>query len=242
MQINDLLDADWIKALEEYVGGYHLRHLMIEIDLSSAKTPSQPDFDCIVKKLTNLRDMTSPEEKLIFTLDIINYCVNSSVVEYLVGALTPTVLVIRRLDSREGTIQALDNAADYLSNLDDSRPLLGMSGLASSELQYFFNARRGIIKFVCLGCVQYPDIKVHCTELAHSHGCNTILTIPPSDTNDFVGLQKYSQKYDKSNAEVLVKAILQLGTLVSFSRYENSSFMRNNALRLGHPFTHLQVC
>ena len=239
MDIMDLLDQNWYSMLSEYVSGYHLRHLLIGWDISTSLPPS--DIAEIHSNLTALRDMTLPEEKIVYTLEIINYADNASEIETLLQTIQPSVLILRRLGSREVTLGAIETLSVLLSSFGSNSIALGISGVPSSEIQYYMNSTRGLISLVCLGNQQYPMIEVHAAEIAHSQGCNTMLTISETSSSAFHGLDKYSKKYDHPNTAILIKAILQMGTIVAFPKGTDPRFMRDYALRLCHPFTYTLV-
>jgi hypothetical protein len=241
MSLSDLMDEEWFSTIQEYVGGYHLRHLMFEIDMSCTDAQNDDMLVCIEQKLTYLSDMTSSDEKILYTIEVINHHDDDALIARIVNIVKPSILLLRRLQSRDSTLESLGRISAIFDEMKIRDIAIGLSGIPSTEIQYCLNAQRGVIKFLCLGRQLYPNIQVHNAELAHAHGCNTLLTVTNIDSQLLSGLDYYSNKYNRSNTLVLIKAILQMGTLVAFPKTIDPVFMRNYGLRLGHPFTHSQV-
>lgn len=241
MAIQDLVEDRWFSVVQENVGSYHLRHLKFEIDMSLLDFRTDNFLANVEEKLKILSAMTSQKDKVVYTIEVINYSDDDNFIIKFVELINPCIFVVRRLCSRDATLVAITDISKLFTEMRFKQIAIGLSGLLSTEIEYFLNAKLGIVKLLCLGSQLYPNIQVHISELAHAQGCNTILAINDIELSSLSDLDKYSKKYNRSNAIVLMKAILQMGTLVEVSRNIDPSFMRNHCLRLGHPFTHAQV-
>lgn len=100
------------------------------------------------------------------------------------------------------------------------------------------------LKFVHLGDVVLPDLKLHSIELAHTLGYNTIFSITAEALRTEISthpvLVELAAKYNVPSDAVLLKCLLQLGcvVLLPLSTTINAAYAQEHVSRLCHPFVH----
>jgi hypothetical protein len=122
---------------------------------------------------------------------------------------------------------------------------LGIGGCRDPiELDWYLTKiPHGAIKFVHLGDVALPDLKLHSIELAHTLGYNALLRIPAEALKATIcadpQLCALAAKYDVPADTFLLKCLLQLGASVALP-FETLSadYIRDHYSRLCHPFVH----
>jgi len=241
LSVQEFMEDECFNKLQEYVGGFNLRHIFIEFDISMNNLCVDVNLSAVQSSMSVLQDMTLPEEKLVFTCEIVNYTTENDIAASIIDYLSPNVIVVRRLSTRDSTLEAISSVGVILEQQNSKHIHIGVSGLELDEVQYCLDAKRGVIKFICMGAHQYPNLKVHHIELAHSRGCNTMLTISDVNPEKLSRLDHFAAKYKRHQAVVLAKIILQLGALVAFDCGIDSRFICSRVSKLCHPFTHLQL-
>jgi len=100
MPAHELLDPVMFNKVEDMVSAYMLRHVLLEIDLKD----SSLDYMHLNKNCTILRDLTLPEEKLVFTCEVANYERDNTAIKQVMENINPTVVLLKRLESRNKTL------------------------------------------------------------------------------------------------------------------------------------------
>lgn len=239
LSIHDFMTDSCFTKLNDYVGAYQLRHVYLVFDLDKKNI----DISKIKARMDALLSLTLNEEKLIFSCELVNFQ-NSDLLRDIIQILSPSTLLVQRIATRDMTLSAIDTLASVLSLLEKTDVVIGVSGLLECEMQYCIDARRQVLRLIHLGEYSANNMRANMIELAHSRGCNTLLTVSDIRPHKLKSsaLTKIAELYNKPQAIVLAKALLQLGTLVVFPCDIDSRFMSNEILKLAHPFVHELVC
>lgn len=107
MPIHEFSESGMFNKLHDLVSGYMLRHIFLELDLKD----SSLDYDQLETLCTTLKDLTLPEEKVIFTVEVANYERDNAVIRKVVTHIKPAVILLKRCANRNKTIYMLKNLA-----------------------------------------------------------------------------------------------------------------------------------
>ena len=113
MPAHEFLNPDMWKKVEDLVSAYMLRHILLEVDLKD----SSLDYQHLEEQCSTLRDLTLPEEKLIFTCEVANYERDNTAIRKVMTHITPTVVLLKRCATRNKTLTMLKYLASDTSDL-----------------------------------------------------------------------------------------------------------------------------
>jgi hypothetical protein len=100
MPAHEFLDPEMWKKVEDLVSAYMLRHLFLEVDLKD----SSLDYRHLEDQCSALRDLTLPEEKIVFTCEVANYERDNTAIKKVMMHIKPEVVLLKRCETRNKTL------------------------------------------------------------------------------------------------------------------------------------------
>jgi hypothetical protein len=219
----------------EFVVEHSLRHIVFEFDVVGSKI----DLHSLHSKITKLTEKTLSEKHLHWTFEIINYQINNPALSFIVSEVKPDVIIIRNLISRSNTLEAITDLSSLISQ-SNSHSAIGLSGLDLPDVQYCLDSNPSIA-LVDVGVCLPPNIHAHIVEFCHSRGRNSLVDLRSLDDFPSEAIRRCSEKYNRTPAVILAKAILQIGAILCLpcSLLADERFLP--ILELNHPFIQLQT-
>ena len=107
MTAQQFLDPVMMNKVEDLVSAYMLRHILLEIDVKD----SSLDYVLVGDQCSSLRDLTLPEEKLVFTCELANYFRENTAFKTIMKLINPSVVLLKRCTSRNKTLSMIKHLA-----------------------------------------------------------------------------------------------------------------------------------
>lgn len=228
-----------IDKISTYISQFNLRHIIIQYTVDSGI-----DVSVLSERIVNLLALTTKEIPLVFTIEIIGAVKSTqsdTLIRTIIDACDINALLLRKKHdlSREEFMTLLQDTASHVAK-SIRQPHLGFSGIPDADIQRYLDLSTKFVSVVHVGEHCYPNLKCRLIDLIHSRGCNVIIAI--NDTsNPLSGLQSFHELHDKPKDIILLKALLQLGAIVSYGHQVDASFLSFHAFSYAHPFTELPV-
>ena len=129
----------------------------------------------------------------------------------------------------------------------DNSLAIGIGGIDDTDdLEWIlYKIPKNCLNSIRVGCVSMPCVRTRAIDLAHTWGCNVIISLAKS-TEDVkaiqanMHLQEMESNYGVPAVVVLAKCLLQLGCIVGLDEAVfpliDRDYLKNNFSRLVHPF------
>jgi len=149
-----------------------------------------------------------------------------------------------------GEKEAATESVNKLHNMVQASGLPTLLGLGTiqdaTQLDWILcKLPQNALGFIHLGTVKLPSLRVHCTEIAHQRGLNTMFDIDATDLEQSIMnsevLYDLAAKYEIELDTFLVKCLLQLGYVVGIPyslAIDQEGYIEEHFSRLCHPFVY----
>ncbi|KAJ1437202.1 hypothetical protein B484DRAFT_428410 [Ochromonadaceae sp. CCMP2298] len=230
---------------------------LLNISVTAMRDVNANNIDSVLVKIQELYDLEQQidaahtihlekgglERQLFLSLQVPHSA------SFLISKLAPLELrfdlvVLHMDEQREKCVADVEKIRSILQE-SGKNTALGIGSIADAvQLDWLLCRVADTLKFVHLGSLQVPDFRLHCLELAHSRGLNTLMEIDAAALADAVPswdlLDDLAAHHLVPADTCLVKCMLQLGLVVGlpFSVANDEDHLHAHFARLCHPFVH----
>jgi hypothetical protein len=113
MPATEFLEPVMFNKVRDLVSAYMLRHILLEVDLKD----STLDYNHLYDNCTILKDLTLPEEKVIFTCEVANYERDNTAIKSVMECIQPTVVMLKRCATRNKTLTMMKYLAQDTADI-----------------------------------------------------------------------------------------------------------------------------